>query len=551
MSVREEGVPVDVASLLTIDVDAELRKLTSAQLQGPWQVPSELVRRAVRAGARAIDVTLSRHRMEITDDGELLARGELEQLGVLLDAAAPAQRRHQALLSLESCGALELLALSGLRARSIEIISSDGARRLHLEVTTGARPRVTASELFGARRGTLVRVRGLRARAKDARFDAIKAGAWLREMCRFAPGVVTLDGQPINTAARAYLCTTALTPLAEEGPGQAAHGVVALTHAGEHAKVWLLQHGVVTTHVGVNHAPCFEAYVDFGDMESEAGGRPSGADLRAQVGGQLRPLVEQATSLMLRLCERMPELPGSSRARVQHLLLRSARRGYLRAAIYDAPLLARVTAEGVSYLSLSALEAELEADASGYRHVQALYPEQTPERFSLRGAPVLVLDTTARSSLSELAKLRFHLPSARGDGQGLGERLERWLARAASATRTLLRFGARRPLLDTSVSPEERHFLESLRAVIDRVGPRAPHEVHFCRGRGAPMVTGGARPRLLLPRENRDIQAFVALVGRDDAWLYPTALALLRGHGGPKSSARATWIRAASRDSSS
>ena len=50
---------VDLRELLRIDIEAELRKLTVAQLPGPWQLPAELVRRAIRAGASEIDVELN------------------------------------------------------------------------------------------------------------------------------------------------------------------------------------------------------------------------------------------------------------------------------------------------------------------------------------------------------------------------------------------------------------------------------------------------------------------------------------------------------------
>ena len=51
---------IDVGSLLTIDVESELRKLTQAQLQGPWQLPAELVRAAVRQGAATPSLAATR-----------------------------------------------------------------------------------------------------------------------------------------------------------------------------------------------------------------------------------------------------------------------------------------------------------------------------------------------------------------------------------------------------------------------------------------------------------------------------------------------------------
>ncbi|MCB9750557.1 MAG: hypothetical protein H6713_11285 [Myxococcales bacterium] len=536
---RSQGVVVDVASLLTIDVDAELRKLTSAQLQGPWQVPSELVRRALRSGAREVAVTLARQRIELVDDGAGVDGDALSELALLLDPGAGAELRHRALLSLESRGELELLALSGLDAQEIALETTSGGQRLALLARRGATPKVT--RVAGAATGTRVQIRGLR-----ARFDVVKARTWVREMCRFAPGVITLDGQSINTRDRRIMCTASLEPLASGGPGSRVKGSVMLTHSGEHARIWLLQHGVVTTHVGVNNAPCFEAAIDFGAGVS---GRATAAELRAEVGELLTPLVAQAARLMLRLATRMPELVPPVQERVRNLLLRAARRGNLRAEIREAPILARVVSHEAPprWISVVALEREVAADPSGYRHVQALYPDQAPERFSLQGPPVLVLDAAARSALSELCTLRFHPPTLRADGRTPGERLRRWLGDAGQAVRAALRFGGRRPIPEHALRSEELRFLEALRAVLEHGGKDTPDEVHFCRGRGAPVRVRGRRSRLLLPRESREIQALQQLVHSESAWLYPASLALLGGHGLPSSSARATWVRVSSR----
>ena len=74
---------VDLRELLRIDIEAELRKLTVAQLQGPWQMPAELVRRAVRAGASEIDVKLGRGSCSIRDDGPPLPVEQLRELAAM------------------------------------------------------------------------------------------------------------------------------------------------------------------------------------------------------------------------------------------------------------------------------------------------------------------------------------------------------------------------------------------------------------------------------------------------------------------------------------
>ena len=64
-----EGETFDVGSLLSIDVESELRKLTAAQLQGAWELPAELVRNAVRRKAKRVVVRLDRNFVRVTDDG--------------------------------------------------------------------------------------------------------------------------------------------------------------------------------------------------------------------------------------------------------------------------------------------------------------------------------------------------------------------------------------------------------------------------------------------------------------------------------------------------
>ena len=103
---------IDVGGLLTIDVASELRKLSLAQLQGPWQLPSELVRRALRDGATQVEVDLARHRAEVRDNGRGVPETHLEWTGVLLDSRRTNEERHAALTALEATGELVLLMLA-------------------------------------------------------------------------------------------------------------------------------------------------------------------------------------------------------------------------------------------------------------------------------------------------------------------------------------------------------------------------------------------------------------------------------------------------------
>src|SRR6185436_4688851 len=110
---------------LTIDVAAELQRLAFATLEGPWQVPAELVRRSVAAGARRIEVTLARNRVTVRDDGRPLPAECQRDLDVLLDPQAPGPGRHRALLALETH--TSLLSIAALAPTHVRVTSGSGA----------------------------------------------------------------------------------------------------------------------------------------------------------------------------------------------------------------------------------------------------------------------------------------------------------------------------------------------------------------------------------------------------------------------------------------
>ena len=106
----------DVHALLTIDVGSEIRKLGRVDALTLEQVPAEVVRRALRAGARHIDVEVSARGIEILDDSMPPVESSLVALSELLNDALAAARRHRALLQLEHSSERGWLALAGTGA---------------------------------------------------------------------------------------------------------------------------------------------------------------------------------------------------------------------------------------------------------------------------------------------------------------------------------------------------------------------------------------------------------------------------------------------------
>lgn len=538
-------MPVDLRELLRIDIEAELRKLTVAQLQGPWQLPAELVRRAVRAGATRIAVELSRGGCVVRDDGEPLSAAQLAELQAMLDPRAPAERRHQALLALEGAGGLALLALAGLGATQIEVRATSGGKRRQLTwLSRHVHPTMSEASDPSGPRGTEVLLRG-------AELDPARARAWLRDVGRFVPGELRVDGEAINHGLRSYLASESFKIGPKDLPPRL-RGHVAVAAHGEQARVWLLHGGVVATHLGLSSVPCFDAIVELG---AEVPLQATAADLRAAVNPHVGALADLGVGLLLHLARRLPEIePLATQARIVTLLLQAVRTRRRLRELMAVPFLPCWTPQGsqrpkghpARWLSLADLPTSDRARSGGeHPVVLALYPEQDPDDYALPDAPVLRLDAAERSTLTELFGLRFRAPPPRADGDALSRlrsAVRRGLYRSGQALAHLLHLGPGAPLPDNALGSEERQLLADLRAAL-RGGSGAPEGVQLCAGRAGPQLSAGPHGQLLIGREHPDLLACLAARRRGPAWLYPACVALLGGHALPASSARATWLR--------
>lgn len=533
----DTGVVVDVRGLLTIDVDAELRKLATAQLQGPWQIPAELVRRALAAGAARVAVDFGRHRAVIRDDGGAIAEPLLRALAELLDPRAPSHARHDALLALEAAGALALLALAGLALEHLEISSDEPGRPgLVLVGRAGQRPRLEHRALARERRTTVV--------LRGAELDAGRARTALSEAARFAQARIEIDGRALGDPLVGYLASAPCS--FELARGGVVRGRVALPHERGQARLWLLQHGLVVTHQALAQVPAFEAVLELGDA---LGVRATPADLREAIAPLLGSLADAAVGLMLAAVPRLPEWPQRARAQLLALLLEAARLGRQRRAVEAAAIVPVALAGGGAELrSLAELAAQGERGPGGQPVLLALDPEQPLGDVILTGAPVAILDAAACSTITEVYGLRFRPPPRRIDPRSPVARALVGVAAGAldlvGAVAGALRLGVGAPVDADALDADERELLAHLRAIVPQSGPGAPTEVVLCAGRGRPRRTRVRGGRLLLPRGSPEVRSAVAVLRRrGPAWLYPAAIALLGGRDVPPVGVRTTWLR--------
>ncbi|MBL8952701.1 MAG: hypothetical protein JNK82_18115 [Myxococcaceae bacterium] len=498
---------VDVAELLTIDVEAEIRKLAEAELGGPWQVPAELVRRSLRAGATRVDVELAGSSLRVSDDGPAIADASLEALRGLLDVAAAPSARHRALLELEGQGEVGLVALAGLQRRTLRIVC-DGAERLR-----AGDPKVRPVPA----RGAVIELEGVG-------LDRAQAKRWLEVAVRFSPASVVLDGVELERgAANAVVEAKLEAPVA---------GTLALLRSDEPARVWLLRWGVVTTHAMLPGTTGVEAAVELG----ERGQRQVGAgELRAAFKRELAEVEAQAIELAIATASALDPREPEDRMKVRAMLLASAkvaksaevRRVKMLPALY-----------GPSHAREWSSIDQLLHHAQG-KSVLAVDTEARAAN-AVTQAPIFVLSPAERARLSQLFGVAFAPPPSGGVAgpllslKGLAESGARAARAAAGAVQ-----GAWQKAVPVEDQTEaERAALEVFKSAVQTSSRKPFNAVELCEGDGAPHVKGRSKT-LMLPRGNAEVAAAVALVSADPSWAYTALTALLGGVTMPPSALRA------------
>ena len=240
---------------LAIDAAAGADRLAGGALQGPWQVPAELARRALRAGARRVDVRCGERSFTVSDDSPGLDGDTAAALARALDPRAPAAARDAALAALEAGPHAELRYLAALPGARVAPVGAGAA-------------------------GVTIAVDGVAWAPDEAR-------GWLASVGRFAAGRIALDG---TVLPHERLPSVAEAPLAPPRTGR-----LSLPLAGEDGALWLIEDGIVSAFLV---APCAVPFVALLDLSGRVRTSGDGAALRQAVAGEVGALVDQALSLI-------------------------------------------------------------------------------------------------------------------------------------------------------------------------------------------------------------------------------------------------------------
>jgi hypothetical protein len=485
--------------LLAIDVTAEVATLCATQIQGPWQVPAELVRLAVARGAARVDIDRVRGGLRLRCVGRLADLSELRDLATVFDPAAERSDRQAAISRSEAAGLQALMWAAGQPGARLVMTVRSAAGSAVLEVR-GSRVRVGGGVAAAPPETTVTwRCRGLRPR---------RALAWLETACRFVPVPTAIGGRELPRGFEGGLYRMRLAePLEAE---------LTITATGDTPSLWLLEHGVLSARAVVPGYPAFSAAIELSGVAPPA----SSADaLRAAADPYLTDLLDQVARMLLLLVERLPTADEAVRRRLTSLLLGFAVRDIRRHEIESAPIVAAKLAGSRRFVTPARL-----ARWAGRRGGVVVAAD--PGQVAGDGPPSLLVEasTEERALLSELLDVRVERVGRGGAAGELADRLRRVWTSVSS------RLGPG-PLGPDRLRADERRLLEAAAVA----------------GVNLAICAGNRRARRrkecwLVGRQRPEVRSAVAAVAEDSSWLYPALLAMIGDDGGAAEAVRRSWV---------
>ncbi|MEE8523183.1 MAG: hypothetical protein V3T72_04570 [Thermoanaerobaculia bacterium] len=512
----------DVSSLLRIDFEAALAKLAWAQLQGAWEIPAELARLAIAAGAGAVAIDVAPNRLVLRARGARVERRTVSNFASMLDPELEPEDRHRAMVELEGAQAFVLSAIACSSIKSA-VLRIGGDQGMKLEMRAGAELSVVNPGTVGEDPTDLhLEIEGLP-------LDADKAVRWLSRAGRFAALPVTVNGrridlgfkEPLITGRADAVCRRQLVFGAESGqPSPELPALIAISSRGSAPRLWLLRHGIIATRATIPGHPAFEAAIEMAPGIRD-GGRPSPADLRERLGPYLHSILDSAARLIIRLGGDADPMPEPTRARVARLLLEAVRKRLRVAEGSGVRIFTLFHARGRELVSIDEIARRVRVESGGVCTLDAISPDQDPEDFVVPERGVLVLSESERALLGEHLCAVFDTPPAR-----LRPSLSRRLLGRLADGAPILRLRRGEPVAESALSASERRFLSRLRAALASAAEGDASAVVFFTGDGAAFRN---RDGIVLPRSNPTVRHAVRVVERDSTWLYPAMVSLLEG----------------------
>jgi hypothetical protein len=377
-------------SLLSIDVDAQIRKISGAALQDDSDAIANIFRLMIRHGATRIECTSSRHSIAIWASACTLPQTLLDAYGALVHVATPNHTRQRALALLEAQGGQALMTL--LHSNFSDVALGSGKRaegkRRHSVPVGASEERVEHSGFSISWRSATPITREVVRKVQDR--------------SRFAPISIVLDGQPAPRGFAHALASLDLRPSFDM--------LLAIHGRNETGRVWLIHDGIVIGHQTWPDLPWIEGVVPIA-FDDPVLGREWAEHMREHA-------LPQAKALLLQTLGHASTLAPTIRTK----LIRAALTFNLNANEFDQlsrlslfatyrPWRVDRSADELHWISLRDLEA-LARPRDGMPSVYCLGPDQRIENYARRD-PVVIVDSAVRACLRERISFSFALPPLR------------------------------------------------------------------------------------------------------------------------------------------
>ena len=229
-------LPTD--SILSIDADAHLEKLTTHTYRSPAHYPVELVRLALKRGASRISVLINRRKIEIRDNGRGIDTIRMEKLKTLMESEISPEEKEQVIIDLQETEGIGLLSLFSPSPSAV-VIENTGqfhAQNLRFENRSLREfdTRKTGNHQGPVETGTRMVIYRKGSRA-DQEIDT------LREYCRGVRADLELNGEKIGNKSviRHVLVSLNLNP-----PESPLKGEMGIPMRGDVCHIWMLEQGI-------------------------------------------------------------------------------------------------------------------------------------------------------------------------------------------------------------------------------------------------------------------------------------------------------------------
>lgn len=216
-----------VLPVLSVDVDAQLRKLPARRFQRPEHYLVEWVRGALARGASNVDIVTGPRSVTVVDDGGAVGREILDDLCRALDHDLDEAVRREGLERFEQGNGLTVLsALAPVDAR-VALETGEGEERKVWQLSIGRRPLMLHRPDGAGTRLRLTRRGGARREQRA-----------VEEYVRFARAEVRLNGKPLHSGAPG----DALAYGRVSDPQFSGH--IWIPASGDTCRLWSTSHGV-------------------------------------------------------------------------------------------------------------------------------------------------------------------------------------------------------------------------------------------------------------------------------------------------------------------